>query len=836
MADESNLPFHRKYRPNTLAKYIGNEKLKETAMKALSCGKRPQVILLWGDSGCGKAQPLDSHVLTTDGYKRMGDIKVGDEVFTHKGNRGRVSGIYPQGVRPIYRIKLSDRTYIDVSDEHLNCVYLYNTKKKQREDYVLTTNDLIKLFNSSKYDLRMDIPSVDWDTTEVKLNPYLVGALIGDGSFSSGNFNFSNSEEDVINKVNTILANEHKMCLTLIDNNKCDYRISSISKYKYIFTYKGDKFFGCDELKEKLCSDGYPSFDSETLVKLAKNSASHILDEFPMLRDAITVQINEDFGNTYFRDSIRDLGLDCKSTEKFIPREYLYNDRDTRIALLQGLFDTDGSISKTGLVEFSTSSKQLSDDFAFLVRSLGIRDTITERKSGYRDDYGDYIECGLSYRHYLKVPNDIMFCTSEKHLSRYYKKQHEPIRKIESIKYIGDQECQCIMIDHPDHTYISDYFIPTHNTTFARLLAKEYSCFERDDVTGACNHCSNCEAINDYIATGDTSLLTNVQEIDITDQSGKRDLNAVLEDMTIPAFGDEWKIYIFDECHKASDALQNRLLKITEEPPEHVLMIFCTTNPEKLIDTLKNRCQLQLQVKKPKVKELAGLLRYVCECEQVEYDMKGLEFIANRGELTIRTALQNLQQVVNEQNAARYENATQVFEEISNTLIINFFKSLKSKDILRYITLLYEIKSKMDLSAFLVELRDFIKRGIYTINGIQQDGVSDNELKVYRDLFGDLGIGQICVLLSKVMSLDMKNLELELITLGYTGFDEVKQLQDEVVIPVVDNELKLETKNADKVIKQREEVSFEKGVENASSQMQGIDIDSILSMGGTLVE
>lgn len=373
-------------------------------------------------------------------------------------------------------------------------------------------------------------------------------------------------------------------------------------------------------------------------------------------------------------------------------------------------------------------------------------------------------------------------------------------------------------------------------TTFARLLAKEYSCFERDDVTGACNHCANCEAINDYIATGDTSLLTNVQEIDITDQSGKRDLNAVLEDMTIPAFGDEWKIYIFDECHKASDALQNRLLKITEEPPEHVLMIFCTTNPEKLIDTLKNRCQLQLQVKKPKVKELAGLLRYVCECEQVEYDMKGLEFIANRGELTIRTALQNLQQVVNEQNAARYENATQVFEEISNTLIINFFKSLKSKDILRYITLLYEIKSKMDLSAFLVELRDFIKRGIYTINGIQQDGVSDNELKVYRDLFGDLGIGQICVLLSKVMSLDMKNLELELITLGYTGFDEVKQLQDEIVIPVVDNELKLETKNADKVIKQREEVSFEKGVENASSQMQGIDIDSILSMGGTLVE
>ena len=54
MATTDNLPFHRKYRPNTLSKYIGNAKLKETAMKALSCGKRPQVILLYGDSGCGK--------------------------------------------------------------------------------------------------------------------------------------------------------------------------------------------------------------------------------------------------------------------------------------------------------------------------------------------------------------------------------------------------------------------------------------------------------------------------------------------------------------------------------------------------------------------------------------------------------------------------------------------------------------------------------------------------------------------------------------------------------------------------------------------------------------
>ena len=586
MADMENLPYHRKYRPNTLAKYIGNEKLKETAMKALSSGKRPQVILLWGDSGCGKAQPLDSLVLTTSGYKKMGDIKVGDEVFTHTGAKGKVSGIYPQGVRPIYRINLSDRTYIDVSDEHLNCIW----GSDDNQLYILSTLELIDHFK--------------------------------DGSF-------------------------------------------------YIT-------------------------------------------------------------RTNAKDIIK---------------------------------------------------------------------------------YDDYI-------------TDIEFNTKV---------------NIVSIERIEDKECQCIMVDHPDHTYISDFFIPTHNTTFARLLAKEYSCEDRNEETGACGKCISCQTIDEYIATGDTSLLSNIQEIDITDQSGKKDLDSVLADMEMPAFGDEWKIFIFDECHMATPALQNRLLKIAEEPPEHVLMLFCTTNPEKLIETLKNRCQLKLHVTKPKVKELAGLLRYVCSTEGVEYDNQGLEFIANRGELTIRTALTNLQQVVTEQNSAKYENAIQVFDAVSSTIIINFFRALKAKDVFRYVTLLYEIKSKMDLNVFVNELAGFVQRGIYTINGIQLDGVSDNELKVYRDLFGDMGVAQINILLTKVLNLNPKNLEMELLLLGYTGLD-VKTEDNEnkgvfdTIIPNIDNELGKEVATTNKVLKEKAEISYEQGVENAKNFSSDASIEALMAMGGTLVE
>ena len=593
MADVENLPYHRKYRPNTLAKYIGNQKLKETAMKALSSGKRPQVILLWGDSGCGKAQPLDSSVLTVSGFRKMGDICIGDEVYTHNGNIGKVSGIYPQGKRPIYRINLSDNTYIDVSDEHLNCIW--GTDNSIKDEFeVVTTLDLIERLKTSLLYIRRDC-----------------------SEFLNNKVNFTNR---------------------IVDS------------------------------------------DLELVVR------------------------------------------------------------------------------------------------------------------------------------------------------------------IDNIERLEDEECQCIMIDHPDHTYISDFLIPTHNTTFARLLAKEYSCEDRDDKKGACGQCMSCQTIDDYIATGDTSILTNIQEIDITDQSGKKDLDSVLADMEIPAFGDEWKIYIFDECHMASAGLQNRLLKIAEEPPENVLMLLCTTNPEKLIETLKNRCQIKLHVTKPKVKELAGLLRYVCECEGVEYDNDGLEFIANRGELTIRTALTNLQQVVTEQNAAIYDKAIQVFESVSKSVIINFFKALKSKDTFRYVTLLYEIKTKMDLNIFLSELKGFVQRGIYTINGIQVDGVSDGELLTYRTLFGDMGVAQISYLLNKLLSLNNKNLELELIMWGYTGLDVTNQVVDnqesvfESKIIEIEDELSKEESVTNKILKEKKEEEFNKGVENSKNLMLDVDIDDLIRGGGVLVD
>lgn len=451
---------------------------------------------------------------------------------------------------------------------------------------------------------------------------------------------------------------------------------------------------------------------------------------------------------------------------------------------------------------------------------------------------------------------------SNGYLTRYRKFQHEPIRNIVSIERIEDQECQCIMVDHPDHTYISDYFVPTHNTTFARLLAKEYLCEDRDEEMGACGVCASCQELDDYIQTGDTSVLANVREVDIADQSGKKDIDAVLEEMLIPAFGDQWRVFIFDEVHMATNQAQNRMLKIAEEPPENVLMIFCTTDPDMLLETLRNRCQLTLRVKKPTVGELGGLLKRVCSSEGVDCDTKGVNFIANRAGLTIRKALTSLEQVIVERGDATYDSAIGVFEEISDTLIVNFYKKLlgtpeydgsgnikldakgspiMKRDVLGYVTLLHKIKGKTDLKSFALNLIDFTKRGIYVINQIQVDGIADGEIAIYRDLFGSFTVEQMANLIDKLLDLisGSGDLEVKLLSLGYTGLtrqvsgvSEPDSLDSGLVSAL--NELSLEQKNGDSERAAKAKQIEEQGIDAAEELARASDLSDIQELFGNV--
>ena len=157
------------------------------------------------------------------------------------------------------------------------------------------------------------------------------------------------------------------------------------------------------------------------------------------------------------------------SYNKFIPKEYLYSSLDTRRKLLSGLIDGDGMVTRSGKIEFVSTSKQLIDDITFLVSSLGGVVAKGKEKVGKYTKNGSVVLCRKAYRISFWLPEGVLL--SAKHQTRLSlcTKQRHPYKAVESIEDAGYDECMCIYIDSPDHLFITDDWIVTHNTS--RLMS-----------------------------------------------------------------------------------------------------------------------------------------------------------------------------------------------------------------------------------------------------------------------------------------------------------------------------------------------------------------------------
>ena len=609
-----------KYRPKTFEDMTEQKIVVDILRKLVTSPVLDNRNFLFiGSAGVGKAQPMDSNVLTPAGFIKMKDVKVGTKVFTSSGAVAYVSGVYPQGVRSIYEIELQDRTVIRVSDEHLNVFYCYNDSKKLREDYCMTTLELLDFYKKSKFKLRMDVPKVDWPASELPIDPYLVGALIGDGSLSN-NFEFSNSEEDVVERIDSILRRDWGKCLRKVPGDNVDYDIVDVCRtsHKYTFYFQGNTYLSLDAIQDALVLLGYPKFDDNTILNIANNSAPTILKRYPELLSAVSVEIDESYRHTAdpdpFREALVSLGMLTKSVHKHIPKQYLLSDRESRIELLRGLYDTDGYTDKDGSTIFTTCSDQLSEDFAFLVRSLGIRDTVVDYPAKYKKGH-HYIYTGsTAHDHILKIPNELIYCSSEKHMNRRIIRQNPPLRNIVDIRYVGEEECQCIMVDHEDHTYISDGFIPTHNTTLCRIIANQLN-----------------EGLGEPI------------EIDAASYSGVDKMREIVAQAHQYPVGCKYKVFIIDECHALSSASWQSALKVLEESPAKTIFMFATTNPEKIPATILSRVQT-FQLSKISLDGIKNRLMYVLESEikegrNITYTEDAVTYIAKLANGGMRDAL-----------------------------------------------------------------------------------------------------------------------------------------------------------------------------------------------------
>ena len=176
----------------------------------------------------------------------------------------------------------------------------------------------------------------------------------------------------------------------------------------------------------------------------------------------------------------------------------------------------------------------------------------------------------------------------------------------------------------------------TGKTSLARILAKSLNC-EQGPTVSPDKTCNSCRTI----AAG-TSL--DVVEMDAASQRGIDDIREIREHVILQPVEGRFKVYILDEAHQLTDAAWNALLKLIEEPPPHLVFVFCTTELSKVLPTVRSRCQTFL-FSRPRLAELTKLLRLVADGEQIDVPDAALSLIARSARGSFRDAVSTLDQL-----------------------------------------------------------------------------------------------------------------------------------------------------------------------------------------------
>lgn len=294
----------------------------------------------------------------------------------------------------------------------------------------------------------------------------------------------------------------------------------------------------------------------------------------------------------------------------------------------------------------------------------------------------------------------------------------------------------------------------TGKTSMARLLAKEIHCMSPVDGH-SCGECDMCQQINEYITSTEAGVeCYGITEIDAATTTGKSDINDIIEEALIPPmYPLEHKIVILDECHQLSKAAQNSLLKVIEEPPEHLIFILCTTDPEMVIGTIHSRMQLKIEVRKKSVEEMTEKLLEISTKEGLRTSKEALRIIAKKGQRIPRECINLLETVAkNNGNVVEIEQVRASIGDISNEIYVDFIKAARGglEQILNFTSNLKE--KDVNYKEFMNGLTRFVLDSCYIRNGVMLDDYSTDYIKKIKEVFGGFGSSELDMTIEIVYS------------------------------------------------------------------------------------
>ena len=278
-----------------------------------------------------------------------------------------------------------------------------------------------------------------------------------------------------------------------------------------------------------------------------------------------------------------------------------------------------------------------------------------------------------------------------------------------------------IMSQNIAHAYLFSGIRGTGKTSTAKIFARAVNCLNNHEGN-PCNECEICISILD-----ETNM--DVIEMDAASNNGVDDIRELRDKVMFLPVKSKYKVYIIDEVHMLSKGAFNALLKTLEEPPEHLLFILATTEPQKIPATILSRCQ-RFDLKRINADIIVENMKKICNELEIKYEEKALKLIAANSEGAMRDAQSILDRCISFNSQVDYDTVINLLGTVNYQVILEAVEAIADKNIVKTMSLVDNIlNSGKELTFFLDELIICFRNMLI----IKTTNSSDNLMRISED-------------------------------------------------------------------------------------------------------